>query len=52
DINQWRPVRRGRVEVVTNPVECSPCYLSKGCETMDCIKVLPITVIEKLRELL
>lgn len=33
----WRPLS-DRCEVLTAPVECSPCYRSNGCSTMDCIR--------------
>jgi ADP-heptose:LPS heptosyltransferase len=44
DPAHWRPLGP-RVRVLTNPVSCAPCYRSKGCPTMACVRgVTPETV--------
>lgn len=50
DINQWRPI--GQVKIISNPVECAPCYRSNGCNTMDCMNVVPSIVVSAVKEIL
>lgn len=49
---QWRPIGSGRVRVVRNHVDCAPCYASKGCAEMRCLKIDPEIVFAHCLELL
>jgi ADP-heptose:LPS heptosyltransferase len=35
--NHWRPLSE-RVRLVFNPLPCAPCYKSRGCDTMACVR--------------
>lgn len=35
--SQWIPVGE-EVQVLTNPVPCAPCFRSRGCEAMTCVR--------------
>jgi ADP-heptose:LPS heptosyltransferase len=37
DPQRWRPLGE-RVTLLTTPVACAPCYRSRGCATMSCIR--------------
>jgi ADP-heptose:LPS heptosyltransferase len=46
---RWRPPG-SHVRVLSQPVPCSPCYLSRGCAAMTCLRgVTPDQVIEAVR---
>ena len=49
DQRLWKPPSALNV-VLRKQVECSPCYRSHGCESMECLRgVLPDTVMEVTR---
>lgn len=35
--DRWRPLGT-TTTVLSHPVDCSPCYLSRGCDAMSCIR--------------
>jgi ADP-heptose:LPS heptosyltransferase len=35
--NHWRPLA-DNVRLVLNPLPCAPCYKSRGCNTMACVR--------------
>lgn len=37
--NHWRPLSN-LCQILLHPVSCAPCYRSRGCITMDCIRNL------------
>ena len=46
--NHWRPAGRNS-RVLSQPLPCSPCYLSRGCESMECIRGIGVgQVLETL----
>ena len=50
--HHWRPLSAS-ARVLLNPVPCAPCYRSRGCTTMDCVRDLQpqkvlSAVLEKL----
>lgn len=42
--NLWRPLS-DKAEIVTHPVACHPCHLSRGCATMACIREVSVDLV-------
>jgi ADP-heptose:LPS heptosyltransferase len=48
-LSHWRPLDADTV-VLSNPVPCAPCFRSRGCASMSCIRDLTVdTVLEAVR---
>ncbi|HSQ30257.1 MAG TPA: glycosyltransferase family 9 protein [Gemmatimonadaceae bacterium] len=45
DPAHWRPLG-SRVRVLTNAVPCAPCFRSKGCATMSCVRGVSVDAVE------
>jgi lipopolysaccharide heptosyltransferase II len=43
-INHWRPLGTS-CTVLTNHVPCAPCFRSRGCETMACVRGLTVDAV-------
>ncbi|MBI5016171.1 MAG: glycosyltransferase family 9 protein [Deltaproteobacteria bacterium] len=49
DRDRWRP--KGRFcRLLTWPAPCSPCYNRRGCEGMECIRLLPVDEVYRAGE--
>jgi ADP-heptose:LPS heptosyltransferase len=45
----WRPLG-SQVTVLTHPVSCAPCFRSRGCETMACVRDIEVdSVLQAVR---
>jgi ADP-heptose:LPS heptosyltransferase len=48
----WRP-RSPACRVLSQPVPCSPCYRSQGCEGMECVRLVSVQrVHDSIREII
>lgn len=43
----WRPLGEN-VHVLTNAVPCAPCFRSKGCAAMSCVRGVTVDAVERL----
>jgi ADP-heptose:LPS heptosyltransferase len=49
---QWGP-RGAACKLVQHPVPCAPCYRSRGCPTMDCVRLVDVEAVHvAIQELL
>ena len=51
DPAHWRPYG-SRVRVLTNAVPCAPCFRSKGCASMSCVRGVTVDAVEHAAETL
>jgi len=42
--NMWRPFGSAGT-VLSHPVACAPCYLKKGCKSMDCVRQVSVDAV-------
>jgi ADP-heptose:LPS heptosyltransferase len=42
----WRP-RSAVCRVIRHPVPCAPCYLSHGCEGMECVRLVAVEKVHQ-----
>lgn len=47
DPAHWRPLG-ANVHVLTNAVPCAPCFRSRGCGAMTCVRGVTVDVVERL----
>lgn len=44
NVHHWAPMNK-RCTILTHPVACAPCYRSRGCSTMACIRDISVQTV-------